>query len=154
MENVFRTLFWYNKGMASRQRLQALFDEFNSGGSTVVMHDDGPDPSRMFVQDSYTVTRVDGEVFWLMFRPVGYQDDWHHTHTIKVLSWSQADGYELDLFDDLGRRFHVELIFSELDPGPAETWAKWKAYRRRNRKMFAEVDATLLDRHMRLAEDW
>lgn len=140
--------------MSEKTRLQALFAEFNADGSMAVLHDDGPAPSALYLQDSYTVTRVDGEMFWVMLRPVGYNNDWHHTHTIKVVSWSQADGYELDLVDDLDRRFHIELVFPELHPGPAASWARWQDYRRRNSKMFEAIDAALLEEHTRLAENW
>ena len=42
--------------------LQALFDQFNSGGSMMKMYEDGYDPINMGLQDRFIVTRVKGRV--------------------------------------------------------------------------------------------
>lgn len=137
------------------ERLQALFAQFNKGGSTMRIEAPSYPPNRIpEVQDGYTVTRVVGDAFWMMNRPVGYHHSAHFTHTIKVVSWSQPDDFLLDLVDDEERVFHVERIFPDLEPDLAAHWADWLAYKRRRRKFFAVIDAQILAEHVRIAERW
>lgn len=141
--------------MSTLRRRQALFDEFNKVGSTLTVSGAGFDPPVNFgLIDSYRVTRVAGDVFWLMFKVVGYQEAFQYTSTIKVLSWSQEDGWELDLVDDEGRRFHAELIFPELEPGYAKDWRRWRSYKAANLRLFRTIDADLLVQHKAMAEGW
>ncbi|MDE0180269.1 MAG: hypothetical protein OXL39_02920 [Caldilineaceae bacterium] len=139
-----------------RQRLQALFDQFNEGGSTMTLayEDEDLEPVDLGLMDSFMVTRVDGDAFWVMNKVFGYQDGWQHTHTIKVVEWSQDDTYLLDLVDDMDRRFHIELIFPELEPALAEMWDHWQAYKARNRERFRLLDENLLADHMEIALNW
>ena len=136
--------------------LQALFDQFNEGGSTMTLsyEEEDLEPIDLGLMDSFTVTRVDGDAFWVMNKVFGYHDGWQHTHTIKVVEWSQDDGYLLDLVDDMDRRFHIELIFPELEPALAGWWADWQPYKARNQERFRLLDEGLLADHMEIALNW
>ena len=97
------------------------------------------------------VTQVD---FWLFHKALGYHEGFQHAHTIKVLRWSQEDTYLLDLVDDRGRRFHIELIFPELERDLGADWKRWNEYKAENREMFERIDAQLLAEHIEIAENW
>ena len=147
-----------------KTRIQALFDEFNRDGSIMVMREGRDTPLPFGLIDSYTVTRVaphfdaGGEVtrvdFWLLLRMLGYDEGFQHTHTIKVVSWSQEDSYLLNLLDDRDRRFHIELIFPDQEPDQAADWKRWSGYKAENRDRFERIDAELLSEHTRFAEEW
>lgn len=92
--------------------------------------------------------------FWLLFKVVGYDEDFQHAHTIKVIRWSQEDTYLIDLTDDRGRRFHVELVFPDQEPDLAADWKRWRRYKSENRDRFERVDVDLLAKHVRIAEEW
>ena len=140
--------------MNTKESLQALFDEFNKTGSTMTLAEDGYETIRMGLQDSYIVTRVQGSDFWLFFKEGGYNNGFQYSHTIRVVSWSQEDTYLLDLVDDQDRRFHIELIFPELEPDLGEAWQHWQAYKAANRERFQRIDAQLLEEHLWIAETW
>ncbi len=147
-----------------KARLQALFEPFNEGGSWMTLLESGREPVRMGLVDSYKVTRVaphfdaQGEVkrvdFWLLFKAVGYDEGFQHAHTVKVVRWSQEDSYLIDLTDDRGRRFHVELVFPDQEPDLAADWRRWRRYKSENRDRFERIDADLLAEHVRIAEEW
>ena len=140
--------------MNTKESLQALFDEFNKTGSTMTLAQDGDETIDLGLQDSYIVTRVKGSDFWLFHKAAGYNNGFQYSHTIRVVSWSQEDTYLLDLVDDQERRFHIELIFPELEPGLGEAWQHWQAYKAANRERFQRIDAQLLEEHLRFAETW
>ncbi len=71
-----------------------------------------------------------------------------------MVGWSQEDTYLLDLTDDLGRRFHIELLFPTLDVAMAADWKDWQAYKRQNQALFQQIDTELLEEHVRIAEEW
>ncbi len=147
-----------------KARLQALFEPFNEGGSWMTLIEPGREPVRMGLVDSYKVTRVaphfdaQGELkrvdFWLLFKAVGYDEGFQHAHTVKVVRWSQEDTYLIDLTDDRGRRFHVELVFPDQEPDLAADWRRWRRYKSENRDRFERIDAELLAEHVRIAEEW
>ena len=147
-----------------KARLQALFEPFNEGGSWMTLLESGWEPVRMGLVDSYKVTRVaphfdaQGEVkrvdFWLLFKAVGYDEGFQHAHTVKVVRWSQEDTYLIDLTDDRGRRFHVELVFPDQEPDLASDWRRWRRHKSENRDRFERIDADLLAEHVRIAEEW
>ena len=60
----------------------------------------------------------------------------------------------MDLTDDQGRRFHVELIEPVIEKDYAADWKRWGAYKTLNADMFARIDAQLLEEHLRIAEEW
>ncbi len=144
--------------------LQALFDPFNRDGSWMTLAEGRQEPVPLGVIDSYTVLRVAphfdarGNVtkvdFWLFFKALGYDEGFHHAHTVKVVRWSQRDTYLLNLVDDRGRRFHIELIFPEQEPELAADWNQWRGYRTENRERFERIDASLLAEHIEIAENW
>jgi hypothetical protein len=147
-----------------RARLQGLFDQFNENGSWMQMREGKDAPLEFGLIDSYTVTRVAPHFdaagnltktdFWLLFKSAGYNNGWQYVHTIKVTSWSQEDTYLLDLTDDLGRRYHIELLFPIQDRALALDWKSWQSYKAENTTMFEQIDSQLLDEHIRIAEEW
>lgn len=149
---------------SEKERLQALFDEFNKEGSLMVMREGHDTPLPFGLIDSYTVTRVaphfnaTGNVtktdFWLMFKSVGYNNGYQYTHTIKVVSLSQDDTYLIDITDDRDRRYHVELIMDATEHDYVVAWRKWQRYKTENAAEFEIIDAQLLDEHTKIAEAW
>lgn len=147
-----------------RARLQALFDEFNRAGSFLVMREGHSEPLPLGLIDSYTVTRVAphfdaaGSVtktdFWVMWKSVGYNNGYQYSHTIKIVDWSREDSYELDLADDLGRRYHIELIMDATEHDYVLDWRKWRNYKAENAPEFEIIDAQILEEHVRIAEEW
>lgn len=147
-----------------KAKLQDLFLPFNETGSWMELRESGCQPLRIGIIDSYLVTRVaphfdaQGNVtrtdFWLFFKSAGYNNGFQYAHTIKVVDWSQEDTYLLDLTDDLGRRFHIELLFPTLDIAMVADWNDWQTYRRQNPDLFERIDADLLEEHIRIAEEW
>ena len=147
-----------------KSRLQKIFEPFNAQGSWMRLTEPGRGSVRLGMIDSYLVTRVapvfhaSGEVkrveFWLLFKAIGYDEGFQHSHTIKVVRWSQEDTYLIDLIDDRGRRFHAELIFPGLEPELAAGWEYWQRYRRENRGRFSQIDAEILEEHIQIAEEW
>jgi hypothetical protein len=145
-------------------RLQALFDEFNRDGSIMTMHEGRDTPLPFGLIDSYTVTRLAphfdgaGSVtkidFWLMFKSVGYNNGYQYTHTIKVVAWGSEDSYELDLTDDRGRRYHIELIMDVTEHDYVVAWRKWQRYKTDNAVEFGIIDAQILAEHIKIAEEW
>ncbi|MGB9618900.1 MAG: hypothetical protein ACPL7K_00645 [Armatimonadota bacterium] len=89
-----------------------------------------------------------------MWKSVGYDNGYQYTHTIKVVNWSREDTYELDLTDDLGRRYHIELIMDATEHAYVLDWRKWQRYKAENAAEFEIIDAQLLDEHTKIAESW
>lgn len=147
-----------------KEKLQALFDEFNQEGSLMVMREGHDTPLPFGLIDSFAVTRVAphfdaaGSItrtdFWLVFKSVGYNNGYQYTHTIKVVGWSQDDTYLIDLTDDRGRRYHVELIMDATEHDYVVAWRKWQRYKSENASEFAVIDAQILEEHIRMAEEW
>lgn len=147
-----------------KARLQALFDGFNEKGSWMEMREAGCDPLEFGLIDSYTITRVaphfdtTGNVtktdFWLLFKSSGYNNGWQYAHTIKVIDWSQDDTYLLDLTDDRGRRYHIELLFPTQDIALIADWKYWQSYKAENKVMFEQINVQLLEEHLHIAETW
>jgi len=147
-----------------KARLQSLFEEFNRDGSFIVMREGRGEPLPLGLVDSYTVTRVAPHFdaagnttktdFWVMWKSVGYENGYQYSHTIKVVDWSRDDTYELDLIDDLGRRYHIELVMDGTEHEYVLDWRKWQRYKAENAAEFEIVDAQLLEEHTKIAESW
>ena len=147
-----------------KARLQALFEPFNEGGSWMTLAEKARKPIHLGQVDGFTVTRVaphfdaKGEAThvdsWLLVKMLGYDEGFQHAHTLKIVTWSQEDTYLLDLTDDRGRRFHIELVFPDLEPDLAADWKRWRAYRAENRDRFERIDSELVADHTRIAEEW
>ena len=147
-----------------KERLQALFAKFNQQGSWIEMRERDGEPIRLGLVDSYTVTRVapifnaSGEMthsdFWLLFKMAGYDQGFQFSHTIKVRRWEQDDTYLIELFDDMDRRFHVELIMEVSEAGMVEDWKAWQKYKAENRERFEAADQSILEEHIKIAEEW
>ncbi|MEN6521120.1 MAG: hypothetical protein ABFD46_08230 [Armatimonadota bacterium] len=147
-----------------KAKLQSLFDAFNRDGSWMDMREGRDEPLEFGLIDSYIVTRVSphfdssGNVtkidFWLLFKSAGYHNGWQYSHTIKVVAWSRDDTYLLDLTDDRGRRFHIELIMDVSEHDMVLDWRTWQSYKAANQQMFEEIDLELMEEHVRIAETW
>lgn len=147
-----------------KARLQKLFADFNARGSWMEMREGEDEPLGFGLMDSYIVTRVAphfdaaGSVtktdFWLIFKSAGYNNGWQYAHTIKVVDWSQDDTYLIDLTDDRGRRFHIELLFPTQDIELVADWENWLRYKAENKALFEQIDADLLEEHILIAEEW
>ena len=147
-----------------KDRLQKYFDQFNEKGSTLAIQMKGDkSPMVLGVYDSYEVTRVvpfvdkDGKitrtVFWLFFKSMGYDSGSQYCHTKKMVKLHQEDTYELDLEDDGEIKYHIELIFPELEPDLAMMWAEWKEYKKERHAWFAEADPQIRDWHLKAARE-
>lgn len=147
-----------------KAKLQRPFDEFNKKGSWMEMREGDDEPLNFGLIDSYIVTRVAphfdtiGNVtkidFWLMFKSAGYNNGWQYAHTIKVVDWNQEDGYLIDLTDDRGRSFHIELLFPTQDVDMVADWKDWQRYKTENKAVFELIDAQLFKEHTQIAEEW
>ncbi len=148
-----------------KDRLQKYFDPFNEKGSTLSIKMPGDrEPLVLGIYDSYIVTRVvpflnkkNGEiartVFWLFFKSLGYDAGFQYCHTKKMVGLTQEDSYELDLKDDGGIEYHIELIFPELEPELAMAWLDWKEYKKDRHAWFAEADPQIKERHLQIARE-
>ena len=149
---------------SEKARLQALFDEFNRDGSIIVMREGRDTPLPLGLVDSYTVTRVaphfdaQGNTtkmdFWVMWKSVGYDNGYQYTHTIKVVDRGREDTYELDLTDDRGRRYHIELIMDVTEHDYVVDWRTWQSYKAANAAEFVIIDTQILTEHTAIAEEW
>ncbi len=54
----------------------------------------------------------------------------------------------VDLTDDRGRRFHVELIEPITEADYARDWRDWQKYKAANAGTFVRIDAELLREHL------
>jgi len=150
-----------------KARLQDEFRLFNERGSYVTVYNvDNRKQLFRDIADSFLVTRVapqfdaQGKMthtdFWLLWKVVGYDQGFQHSHTIKVVRWWRdgGDWAEMDAMDDAGRRHHIELIEPTCEAAYATDWNRWQTYRRENWDMFAQIDAEILAEHIAIAEEW
>lgn len=152
-----------------KSRIQGLLRLFNERGSRMEVFDE--DKKRLFGElvDSFIVTRIAPHFdaqgqhtrsdFWLIWKSVGYNNGWQYAHTVKIVQVTVRDTLEncwliVDLTDDRGRRFHVELIEPITEPDYARDWRGWQKYKAANSGMFTRVDAELLEEHLQIAEEW
>ena len=152
-----------------KARIQGLLRLFNERGSRMEVF--GEDKKRLFgeLADSFTVTRIAPHFdaqgqhtrsdFWLLWKSVGYNNGWQYAHTVKIVQVAVRDTLEncwliVDLTDDRGRRFHVELIEPISEPDYARDWRDWQKYKAENAGMFARIDEELLREHLQIAEEW
>lgn len=147
-----------------KARLQGLFDWMNREGSRMTVANPGGEPLELGLVDSFLVTRIAPEVsaageirhvpFWLFWKSVGYHQGNQFAHTLKVLEWRQGDPYELDLLDHRGWWHHVEGLVPPHEPVYLADWRRWQREKAANRELFAEIDAELIEKHVRIAEEW
>lgn len=152
-----------------KARIQGLLRLFNERGSRMEVFDE--DNKRLFgdLVDSFIVTRIAPHFdaqgqhtrsdFWLLWKSVGYNNGWQYAHTVKIVQVIVRDTLEncwlmVDLTDDRGRRFHVELIEPISEPDYARDWRDWQKYKAANSGMFTRIDAELLEEHLQIAEEW
>jgi len=152
-----------------KARIQGMLRLFNERGSRMEFF--GEDGKHVFgdLVDSFTVTRIAPHFdaqgkhtrtdFWVLWKSIGYNNGWQYAHTSKIVKVRVEDVLEncwliVDLTDDLGRRFHVELIEPVIEKDYAADWRDWQAYKAKNVEMFARIDAQLHEEHLRIAEEW
>lgn len=152
-----------------KQRLEGRLRLFNERGSRMVVFDE--DGQRVLGEliDSFSITRLaphfdaqgnhSGSDFWLLWKSVGYDHGWQYAHTVKVVKVRVREMLEdcwliVDLTDDQGRRFHVELIEPVVERDYAADWERWSEYKSENAEMFTRIDAEILQEHRQIAEDW
>lgn len=152
-----------------KARIQGLLRLFNERGNRMEVFDE--DKKRLFGElvDSFTVTRIAPHFdakgkhtrsdFWLLWKSVGYNNGWQYAHTLKIVQVTVRDTLEncwliVDLTDDRGRRFHVELIEPITEADYARDWRDWVKYKAANAGMFDRIDAELLREHLQIAEEW
>ncbi len=145
-----------------RERLQGIFDPFNKKGSWKTVHSPASGPLVLGVYDSYIVTRVvpymnragdvTKTVFWITMKSMGYHTGFQHVHTHKIVRIEQEDTFLLDLFGSAGDRYHIELIFPELQPEMWSQWERWKKYKENRAEYFKEVDRNVMEAHTRIAK--
>jgi len=152
-----------------KKRLQGLLRLFSERGSRMTVF--GEDKVRLFDElvDSFVVTRIAPHFnaqgnhthsdFWLLWKSVGYNNGWQYAHTVKIVQTSVLDTLEncwliVELTDDRGRRFHVELIEPISESDYARDWREWQKYKAENAAMFARIDAEMLQEHLQIAEEW
>lgn len=150
--------------VAHKKRIQSYFDPFNKKGSTLsIKWPENREFLMLGIYDSFEVIRVvpfvnkKGEiirtVFWLFFKSLGYDQGFQFCHTKKMVKMNQEDTYELDLVDDRGYKYHIELIFPELEPELAKTWEKWKEYKEARAEWFASADPQIREWHLQIAKE-
>lgn len=147
-----------------KAKLQGLFDWPNRDGSWLRVENPRGEPLRLGLVDSFSVTRIAPEIsaageirrvaFWLMWKSAGYDEGPQFVHTVKVLEWRQEDPNELDFRDDRGWWHHVEGLVPPHEPEYVADWRRWQRYKAENRERFELLDASLLEEHVRLAEEW
>lgn len=134
--------------------VQALFAPFNENGSWMELRQENSEPIKFGLIDSWTVTRVDGNEFWLMFHEIGYQLEWQYTHTIKVVNWRQDDSYMLELIDDRERTFYTEMLVEGTKRDLHTAWAEWQHEKSQQPAVFANAHDSLLATHTEFAARW
>ena len=148
-----------------RARLQEVFRELSERGAWMVLLDGaGKVDIRLGLVDSFIVTRVapkfdaagnhTGTDFWLLWKAVGYDEGARHSHTVKVVRWWQDDVYMIDFVDTYDRHHHAEFPLEQTEPNEVRDLKKWHDYKKANAARFAEIDAGVLEEHIRLAEEW
>jgi len=152
-----------------KAQIQGLLRLLNARGSRMEVFDE--DKKRLFGElvDSFAVTRIAPHFdaqgqhtrsdFWLLWKSVGYNNGWQYAHTVKIVQVTVRDTLEncwliVDLTDDRGRRFHVELIEPITEADYARDWRDWQQYKAANAGMFTRIDAELLREHLQIAEEW
>lgn len=148
-----------------KARIQEAFREFNERGAWMVLRDGaGKVDIRLGLVDSFIVTRVapkfdasgnhTGTDFWLLWKAVGYDDAYQHSHTVKVVRWWQDDVYMIDFVDSFDRHHHAEFPLDITEPDVIRDMRIWHAYKEANAARFAKIDAGILEEHIRIAEGW
>ncbi len=160
-----------------KARIQRWFCRFNERGCRLQVRERGGAAFIDTIVAEWIVTRVAphfdtaGKItrvdFWVLWKELGYPEDRRCCHTIKVVEVdvedtisAEVDGQSVDawliveLTDSFGRIHHVEMIGPITEPAHAASWRRWTKYRNENPELFERVDASILEEHLRLAEEW
>ena len=140
---------------------------FSTGFGTptaAAIRSNAPSGIRLGLVDSFIVTRVapkfdaagnhTGTDFWLLWKAVGYDQGARHRHTVKVVRWWQDDVYMIDFVDTYDRHHHAEYPMEQTEPNEIRDLKIWHDYKKANAAHFAEIDAGVLEEHIRIAEEW
>lgn len=146
-----------------KNELQQKLLLLNRNGSTAKVMDEGVEVTQTLV-DSFIVTRVEGEVFWLLWKSRGFIEGPQYAHTVKVVNIdlqdvldTKHDGEQWTRFkltDDRGWEIQVDLIEPNCEVDKAQAWKEWTAYRNKNAERFALADKQVLEDHTRIAMEW
>lgn len=158
-----------------KKRIQKGLRFFNSDGAvmTISMDKEYIEDEGMRIRahlDSITILRValhfDAKGnhtktdFWMMWKPIGYPEEWRHCHLAKIIDWRVEEDFangswiEVRLKDDLNREYLIQAICASVESEKAEYWKKWQQYRKENASWLDELDARQLKEFTEMAENW
>lgn len=132
-----------------------MFTEFNKYGSKLQMVQMGKGSTLYLgMVDSWEVTYVEGDAFWMYYKAVGYDEGNRYAHTRKIVSWFKNRGWMCDLVSDRGDEIHIEVIMhrQRLHNFDARAWIRWQKHKEANRKMFERIDDNILFTHLDIVE--
>ncbi len=151
---------------AEKARLQEEFRLFNEQGATITIFEDDGERILKDQIDSLLVTRVapcrdrsvssDPMDFWLLWRPIGYQSGERFWHTAKIVRWSRPGGddfAEIDLYDDQGRHYNVDLMEPNIEADLFALRCAWLDFKKEHPEQFV-ADEQMMAYHVEMAEHW
>lgn len=105
--------------------------------------------------DSFTPEGDDGDAMLVFWKEVGYQNGPQFSHTGRFTSIEVDDSLEdkhdgeqwliIDMEDEKGRKYHVEMLDKVTNADECEKWKKWTKYKAKNAALFAKIDQAMLD---------
>ena len=147
----------------TRKELSQRLRKMNRAGTTMTVYSDDGETLRLML-DSLIPLRVEGGLFWLLLKSVGYLEDPGLSQTIKVVDHFVNAYLEDEKFgrqwltvtlqDDRSRLYLIETIEPFCEPETFKEWRKWKEYRKNNKETLKKADAAILKRHQKLADEW
>jgi len=111
--------------------IQALFKPFNTQGSILLWKDRGErEWSTRWIIDHYKVLKLTTGGFWLGTFDLDFwkwdgQGASLPLHFHKIVRIEQEDGWELELWEQGGRRFRIEMIFDVDNPDAVKVWNEY-----------------------------
>ena len=140
-----------------KEEIQKKLLELNRFGSIMKVIDDDGILFKTIV-DSYIVLKVEDDVFWLLWKPIGYAGGGHNAHTVKIVEYdieesidNKHDGEQwvfITFTDQHNRKMQIEPIAPDFDKEAAEAWRKWQKYRHSNVEMFTDMDRRIMEEHI------
>lgn len=137
--------------------------KMNRAGTTMTIYSNGGEVLQT-ISDSLIPLRVQGDHFWLLWKPTGYLEKPELSQTIKVVdhlvnTYLEDEVYGVQwltvtLEDDSGKLYLVEIIEPFCDPEAHRKWRKWLRYRKDNKERCETIDAELMEQHKLIADTW
>lgn len=116
------------------------------------------------IMDSVMITRTEEDAVWLFWKSLGYDQGPQYAHTTKIVEIELDEIIEddkngaqwaiVDLVDDRGRKYNIELIHPQLHPDYHKLWVKWTKYKNDHKDAFRKMDDRLLEEHKEIADEW